>query len=407
MELGQRIEGAMAKKRRDPKQRAEELDAALLSLDRSRGPLFREIDQIAAGERGPRSEAPHKACTREFNRMRITDLEAIDIARAFREKPHLAGKLPEVYERLASALEGLRDTEDPQAFTCPLLDGKKCMVHFVAKPIACLAWNPGRDYSKEGWHSFQRRDKLNTALFGERWQLKAIPLQLTRFLEAADRLVAGSCGSTLRKKAMARGEIPRSDEKAAEAAKSPRDREPPRARRGAARFARPGTETKGDRPAATGRRGARKSSARKRSSRDETADFDPAPGRAARRRERIRGREAPRGEIAPARPRKRPPGGAAPGSESRPHGALPPIAESPRAAKPPRSAGKSPRSGELDWRSKPPRSERPVRSGKPHRSGKPLGGGDRPRPDEPLWIETPRRARKPRRGAPRRGGSRS
>ena len=228
---------------------AEALEAALISLDRSRGPLFQEMERIAAEDRSLRkvrekkesetAENPHLACTRKFNRMRITDLEAIDIARAFAEKPHLLGKLPQVYERLAKEIPYLRDNEEPQAFDCPLLEGKNCMVHRVAKPIACLAWNEGRDYTTEAWHSFSRRDKLNHELFGDEWDLKSIPLQLSRFLEGQDRTVQGACGSTLRKKAMRRGEL-RSKRERDTTEKEARvaERQQRRGRRGAARHER-------------------------------------------------------------------------------------------------------------------------------------------------------------------------
>ena len=184
-------------------------------------------------------DEPHLACTRKFNRMRITDLEAIDIARAFAEKPNLLGKLPQVYERIAKEIPYLRDNEEPQPFDCPLLDGKNCMVHRIAKPIACLAWNPGRDYTTDGWHSFSRRDKLNQELFGEEWDLKAIPLQLSRFLEGQDRTVLGPCGSTLRKKAMRRGELrSKRDRETVEKDARVAERQLRRGRRGAARHER-------------------------------------------------------------------------------------------------------------------------------------------------------------------------
>ena len=226
------------RRKQQRRRRVASLEAALLSLDRSRGPLFREMERIDSSRRHSRGHKPHLSCTKKFNRIRITDLEAIDIARAFREKPHLRGKLPEVYARLAKALHGLRDSEDPQAFDCPLLEGKKCMVHHIAKPIACLAWNPGRDYSNEGWHSFSRRDKLNTELFTDQWELKAIPLQLSRYLEGEDRTVEGKCGSTLRKEAMRRGEIHSSADRQSTAEKTPR-RVSRRGTRGAARFEDP------------------------------------------------------------------------------------------------------------------------------------------------------------------------
>ena len=238
----------MASRSRRRKQRrartGESIEAALISLDRSRGPLFQEMTRIAEHrrrerKRKPRPEETHLACTRQFNRMRITDLEAIDIARAFAEKPHLRGKLPQVYERIAKELPHLRDIEEPQAFDCPLLEGTQCMVHHVAKPIACLAWNAGREFSSEAWHSFSRRDRLNRDLFGTEWQLKSIPLQLTRFLEGEDRLVEGKCGSTLRKLAMRKGELKRTHEKAvAEREAREAEKQQRRGRRGAARHER-------------------------------------------------------------------------------------------------------------------------------------------------------------------------
>jgi hypothetical protein len=229
-----------SRRRKQRRARTEEgLESALISLDRSRGPLFEEMARLAESKRGTRSANPHLACTRKFNRMRITDLEAVDIARAFAEKPHLRGKLSQVYERIAKELPHLRDDEEPQAFDCPLLEGTQCMVHHVAKPIACLAWNRGREYSGEGWHSFSRRDRLNRSLFGEEWQLKAIPLQLARFLEGQDRLAEGPCGSTLRKKAMQRGELRRSREKeVADREAREAERHQRRGRRGAARHDR-------------------------------------------------------------------------------------------------------------------------------------------------------------------------
>jgi hypothetical protein len=373
----------MAKKRANRKQRDEDLEAALISLDRSRGPLFREMELIAAGERGPRSESPHKACTREFNRMRITDLEAIDIARAFHEKPHLAGKLPEVFDRLGDALAGLKDTEDPQAFTCPLLDGKKCMVHHVAKPIACLAWNPGRDYSKEGWHSLQRREKLNSALFGDRWRLQAIPLQLARFLGEEDRLAAGPSGSTLRKRAMASGGIPRREEKEAAAAASAAarevERDPRRAtkrgRRGAARFAKPVGGAVEDRARAgsgRGPRGARGSRGGGKGAPDDLDRFDPAGSKATRRRERLRGRESPRGAVPPARARKKPPSGEHSGE-------IPWRAD---GAAPPRSGKRAPGAGPPVGRDRArggraPRTEEERRGGKRSEGMPPSGDRDR------------------------------
>ena len=266
------------------RRRGELLEASLISLDRSRGPLFKEMEELAASKRGPRAENPHEACTRKFNRMRITDLEAIDIARAFQEKPHLLGKLPQVYARIAKELPYLQDNEEPQPFDCPLLDGKRCMVHHVAKPIACLAWNPGRDYSTDGWHSFSRRDKLNRELFGNEWDLKAIPLQLARFLEATDRTVSGPCGSSLRKKAMLRGEIRARREKAVvDREKREAEQQRRRGRRGAARWQKQDEERKAARTRGESKRPAADGGKKRPSGRSSGPSRPGAPGPRSRR----------------------------------------------------------------------------------------------------------------------------
>ena len=78
---------------------------------------------------------------RPQNRMRISDLEAIDISRAFSEKPHLKGKLKDVLGRMGVSLTFIGDTNKAQPYTCPLLDNDTCLVHRSAKPIECLASN--------------------------------------------------------------------------------------------------------------------------------------------------------------------------------------------------------------------------------------------------------------------------
>ena len=188
----------MARKKRGQRSRndGEALDEALVSLDRSRGPLFLENR-----ENPKRSETRHPdCCKRPANKMRISELEAIDIARAFQEKPHLNGRTDAVLERLGQAIHFLRDNRRPQAFDCPLLEDGQCMVHKIAKPIECLASDQVEArISHEGKRSIERRDHLNESLFGEGWDYRVIPFMLIRYLLDEEGPATGSCGSTLRK----------------------------------------------------------------------------------------------------------------------------------------------------------------------------------------------------------------
>jgi hypothetical protein len=117
--------------------------------------------------------------------MRISPLEAEAIARALRVRPELRRRLPAILERTREELKGLRDSTRRQSFTCPLLERGLCLVHRAAKPIGCLAWNPGREFSDAGWFAFARRDALNDEAFGPDWKLKVIPLWLQALLDAA------------------------------------------------------------------------------------------------------------------------------------------------------------------------------------------------------------------------------
>jgi len=172
------------------------LEEALVSLDRSRGPLFLEKRERP----GASENRPPECCQRPMNKMRISELEAIDIARAFHEKPHLNGKTDAVLERLGQAIHFLRDNRRPQAFDCPLLEDGQCMVHKVAKPIECLAYDKTEDrISHEGKRSIERRDQLNESLFGEEWDYRVIPFMLIRYILDEEGPAIGSCGSTLRK----------------------------------------------------------------------------------------------------------------------------------------------------------------------------------------------------------------
>ncbi len=146
-----------------------------------RAPLLEESDRVRrdAGRRHGR-EPEHLCCRRPSNQMRISPLEARAIAEAFQEDPALRRKLPDVLERLAAEVPLLKDDGERQSFDCPLLEGDRCLVHRLAKPIGCLAWNPGREYSRKGWRAFKVRDELNNAIYGKSWQLRVIPLWLKR-----------------------------------------------------------------------------------------------------------------------------------------------------------------------------------------------------------------------------------
>lgn len=113
--------------------------------------------------------------------MRISPLEARAIAEALRSE-ELREQLPGVLERLRREVVLLADNSDRQNFECPLLDGTRCLVHRQAKPIGCLAWNAGRDFSGVAWDAFAMRDALNDRKYGPDWKLRVIPLWLRRVL---------------------------------------------------------------------------------------------------------------------------------------------------------------------------------------------------------------------------------
>jgi hypothetical protein len=115
--------------------------------------------------------------------MRISPLEAKAILAAFRGNAVLRSKLPAVLARLKAELPRLKDGTARQNFDCPLLEGTRCLVHSLAKPIGCTAWNPGRDFSTAGWKAFAQLDQLNDRVYGRHWKLRVIPLWLKRMLE--------------------------------------------------------------------------------------------------------------------------------------------------------------------------------------------------------------------------------
>lgn len=162
-------------------------EAALVEeLAGVRAPLLREVERLAARPGYLRGQAAHACCRRPLNQMRISPLEARAIEQAFRRDPELRRRLPAVLDRVRRELADLRDSEDRQSFDCPLLEGTRCLVHDVAKPVGCTAWHPpapGGDsspYTRRGWKAFEQRDALNDRLYGTTWKLKVIPLWLAR-----------------------------------------------------------------------------------------------------------------------------------------------------------------------------------------------------------------------------------
>ncbi len=181
------VEGV--RKRRATKGRREKSHERIVvecldALARARRPLHREMRRIPPAERAGPDGKPHTCCVRERNEMRISTLEAESIARALHAWPELHARLDAIRARTREALAGLADIEQPQRYNCPLLDGERCLVHRVAKPIGCLAWNEGRDFSRAGWRAFLARDLLNERAYGEAWELKAIPLLLARHFDS-------------------------------------------------------------------------------------------------------------------------------------------------------------------------------------------------------------------------------
>ena len=165
--------------------RAAEAEA-LAKLDLLRRPLFEEMRRLSKRPAGP----PHACCKRERNQMRISPLEARSIAEAFRRDRELRKHRAAVLARLEGELPRLENSTERQGFDCPLLEGTRCLVHDVAKPIGCLAWNDGREYSAAAWNAFARRDALNDAVYGPDWKLRVIPLWLRRVFGRVE--VAGS-----------------------------------------------------------------------------------------------------------------------------------------------------------------------------------------------------------------------
>ncbi len=124
--------------------------------------------------------------------MRISPLEAEAIARAFREDAALRAKLPGVLKRLRSELKKVEESTRRQNFDCPLLEGTRCLVHDIAKPIGCTAWNPGREFTETGWDAFAARDELSDRYFGRHWKLRVIPLWLKKVFAEDLRLKDGA-----------------------------------------------------------------------------------------------------------------------------------------------------------------------------------------------------------------------
>ena len=177
--------------------RAAEL-GLLHELAGLRAELLEESQRLARRPGYLRGRPAHVCCTRRFNQMRITPLEAAAIAEAFRKDAELKRHLPAVLRRLDRELSGLREGEDRQSFDCPLLDGARCLVHETAKPIGCAAWHPESfdsdelRFTRKGWKAFEQRDRLNDRLYGKSWKLMVIPLWLQRVLRGGrGRRVAG------------------------------------------------------------------------------------------------------------------------------------------------------------------------------------------------------------------------
>ncbi len=161
-------------------------DRLLGQLDLIRTPLFREWREAikAFKEQNPEVR-PHRLCTREFNQMRISDIEALSIVRAFRDEPGLR-KRRDLLERLVAEEEQhLKKSRRRQNFTCPLLEGDRCLVHQKAKPIGCLSFQPSGDLTEKGRRALAARDRMNDRLINIEWDLRAIPVQLAKYLDGA------------------------------------------------------------------------------------------------------------------------------------------------------------------------------------------------------------------------------
>jgi len=173
---------------RNPRDSRAAESALLRELDRIRASLLEESERLARDRDYLRGRPAHLCCTRRYNQMRISPLEARAIAEAFGRDPRLRSRLGAVKKRMERELPRLRPGEGRQNFDCPLLEGTRCLVHDTAKPIGCAAWHPESFESEEhrftsrGWKAFERRDELNDRLYGKSWKLMVIPLWLQRVL---------------------------------------------------------------------------------------------------------------------------------------------------------------------------------------------------------------------------------
>jgi hypothetical protein len=169
----------------DPRRRRYAAEDFLAELARIRAPLYHELERLRDLPGYRDRDRAHLCCTRRFNRMRISPLEARAIARAFETEPELRRKLPAVLARLEKELTRLEDTSERQPFDCPLLEGTRCLVHDVAKPIGCLAWHPPDPqsepqeytFTRRGWDALARRDELNDRFVGP-WRLRVFARRL-------------------------------------------------------------------------------------------------------------------------------------------------------------------------------------------------------------------------------------
>lgn len=164
--------------------RDKPIDQMLDRLNQARVPLFKEHRAVMRElKSNPGNPEPHQFCTREFNQMRISDLEALSIARAFKREPHLIHRLPEVLARVEQEVRRLKTSQKRQNFNCPLLDGERCLVHQAAKPMGCLSFT-GSTPSEAGWRALNTRNRLNERLVDREWELRAIPLMLAKYLDS-------------------------------------------------------------------------------------------------------------------------------------------------------------------------------------------------------------------------------
>ena len=172
------------------------------ALDRRREILQQMGKQFAQNQNC--SKCQGYCCTFEFNSMRMTPLEALDLYQYLKREKRINQDLIETLKatiknyRLDYEIITGRGTLLRRNYTCPFFQAgaKGCSVAPEAKPYGCLAFNPEQEnVSKPGFCSsqtelLQKMPDCHTSneeirqRLGLNWQQESIPVALLSLIES-------------------------------------------------------------------------------------------------------------------------------------------------------------------------------------------------------------------------------